>query len=469
MRMAAGGRIHQRTHGSERLVERIGFPLLIVLLVALALAGGASRPDALGQALVRAIATFVLIAAALSGELRLRYRTLWALLIAAATLLIIQLVPLPPMVWQSLPGRAFVRDADALLGDKVPWRPLSLVPDGTLNALFSLIVPLAVLALLCMGSGRSGRASVNAVFVLILASSGLALLQILGAIPDNPFINETDGAASGFLANRNHQALMLAVGMVVAPGWALLPGKVVGWRVASAAAAVMWLGLMILVTGSRAGIILILLALMFDMALVQAALKREKAARWLHARPWRRFALPVVAFAMAAALIGLSLIGNRALSFDRLADLDAGEDVRVRALPVVWQMVRDYFPSGAGGGAFEPLFRLHEPFALLKPTYFNHAHDDFLELLVEHGIAGAVLVLAGLAWVVRLSVGVWRGDGRVEEVFRGRLGSAVILLMLVASITDYPLRTPLVMAILVLAAAWLADGGRAAKLYRAAG
>jgi O-antigen ligase len=172
---------------------------------------------------------------------------------------------------------------------------------------------------------------------------------------------------------------------------------------------------------------------------------------------------------MAAALIGLSLIGNRALSFDRLADLDAGEDVRVRALPVVWQMVRDYFPSGAGGGAFEPLFRLHEPFALLKPTYFNHAHDDFLELLVEHGIAGAVLVLAGLAWVVRLSVGVWRGDGRVEEVFRGRLGSAVILLMLVASITDYPLRTPLVMAILVLAAAWLADGGRAAKLYRAAG
>ena len=54
---------------------------------------------------------------------------------------------------------------------------------------------------------------------------------------------------------------------------------------------------------------------------------------------------------------------------------------KVRALPTIERLIAAYAPWGSGLGTFEQVFKLHEPDALLSPSYLNHAHNDWLELV----------------------------------------------------------------------------------------
>ncbi|RYE96337.1 MAG: hypothetical protein EOO77_41165 [Oxalobacteraceae bacterium] len=123
-------------------------------------------------------------------------------------------------------------------------------------------------------------------------------------------------------------------------------------------------------------------------------------------------------------------------------------------------MIRTYFPFGAGMGSFDPIFRMHEPFALLKPTYFNHAHNDFLEIVLNAGLPGLLLLLIALGWWGWKSMVAWRGDA---AHILPRLGSVMLLLILIASIIDYPARTPIIMAMAMIAAIWLNSQGASAR------
>ena len=69
------------------------------------------------------------------------------LVLTALMLLVplIQLVPLPPSIWTALPGRAPVADGFRLLGQPLPWLPMSLAPARTVASLLWLLPALAVL------------------------------------------------------------------------------------------------------------------------------------------------------------------------------------------------------------------------------------------------------------------------------------------------------------------------------------
>ena len=79
---------------------------------------------------------------------------------------------------------------------------------------------------------------------------------------------------------------------------------------------------------------------------------------------------------------------------------------------------------------------------------------------------GLLLLLAGLVWWLVASVRVFR-DRSGSEALLGRLGSSMIGLILIASIVDYPSRTPIMMATIVIAAIWLGLGqqGRKARHF----
>jgi O-antigen ligase len=190
-------------------------------------------------------------------------------------------------------------------------------------------------------------------------------------------------------------------------------------------------------------------------------------ARRLAASLPRWIAPVMIAFALGCVglVVWLSLSADRAVYLNRVASMDVEQDMRVRALPVVWSMIGEYFPVGTGAGAFDPIFRIHEPFSLLKPTYFNHAHNDYLEVILDTGLPGLLILLAALVWWGWKSIRVWGSDAGAAAK-TGRLGSTVILLVLIASAVDYPARTPLIMALLVVAAAWLADGARGLDALR---
>jgi O-antigen ligase len=117
-----------------------------------------------------------------------------------------------------------------------------------------------------------------------------------------------------------------------------------------------------------------------------------------------------------------------------------------------------FAPWGGGFGTFDPLFRMREPFDNLSPTYINHAHNDLLEIYIEGGIVALVLVLAFVAWVTLRSVLAWRPtpESVTEEHLVARCGSVLVLMALVASLADYPLRTPAHEAVAAVAVAMLA-------------
>jgi O-antigen ligase len=75
-----------------------------------------------------------------------------------------------------------------------------------------------------------------------------------------------------------------------------------------------------------------------------------------------------------------------------------------------------------------------------------------LEILFTAGLPGAALVLLALAF---LAAAAWRslrasGDAALFK----RLGILVIILLAIASISDDPVRTPILSAVFVLAAIW---------------
>lgn len=442
---------------SRQLKDRsatVWFLLFATFLGVLWLAGGASRADVLGQPLVRSVSVAAVMVVVIFAERWkiLEGRAILAFLAACLVLGLVQLIPLPASIWTSLPGRAVFVPAD---GGETIARPLSIVPGATMNAMASLLVPLAtILLVLATGQALFTRMC-TAVLGLILVSTLQGALQFSGTHPINPFINDPVVDVVGPFANRNHFALALAVGCLVLPVWTFLPARLQAWRIAASVMAWPLFLLMALATGSRAGLGLCCIGSALGLAIILRPLRA-----YLRSKP--RWVIPVVASVSGGVvllLIAISVGSNRAVAVDRALSVGLGGDIRFLGLPTVIAMVREYFPFGTGFGGFDPLFRLHEPFELLRPTYFNHAHNDVLEVILDGGLPGLVLLLVAIAWWGWASTRAWRMK-LSSQVMLARLGSGILVLIFLASLVDYPARTPLIMALIAIAASWLSAGSR---------
>lgn len=434
-----------------RFSPDLSLVLLVVLLVIFWLTGGASREDVSGQILSRGAAWIAIVVAVLFVQRpRIMEARGAALLLGAAILLCAaQLVPLPSGIWRELPGRAAF--TESLISPPGLWRPWSLVPGATVNALSSLVVPCAVLVLATGVSEEQKRWIPVAILAVIGLALLIGLLQFTGARIINPFVNGSLGAVDGMIANRNHFALFLAIGLLIAPVWGVSAGSRSHVRAPIALGLVLLLVLTILASGSRAGIALGIIAFTLGFTISRREVKSAL-------RRYPRWTLPAVGIGilvLIAIFVLASFAAGRAASIDRLIVDDPGTDMRSRGLPTVLTTVRVYFPFGSGLGSFDPIFRMHEPFALLKPTYFNHAHNDFLEIVLTAGLPGLLLLIAAVAWWAWRSVVAWRGNAVLPK-----LGSATLLLILLASIVDYPARTPIIMAMTTIAAIWLGGAER---------
>lgn len=434
------------------------FLLLCLFLIGIWIAGGASRMEASGQLLARSLSWVVLLGFVLSGATprAAGLRPVLLLLLASIGLVIVQLIPLPPSVWQSLPGREQLTEAAAIAGQPQPWRPLAIVPSAALNALSSLIVPFVTLLLVSALSESENRRLLGILLSLIVLSMLVGALQFSGARIYSPLVGGTPGDVSGFFANRNHFGLFLALGCLIAPIWAFLDGRHANLRTAIAVGLVLLFTLTILATGSRAGMLAGSLALLAAIGLCAPHIKRQ----WKGQSRWLILSVIMLIVALIAGLIALSFSADRAIAIQRAISLDAGQDLRARALPIIITMIGNYFPAGSGFGGFDRIYMMHEPLNLLQVTYFNHAHNDFLEIALDGGLPGIALVGAALLWWTLASLRVWRAGERYKL---GRLGSAMLLLILIASIFDYPVRTPMMMTILAIAAAWLSQAATLAR------
>lgn len=449
-----------------------GHWMLAGFLVFAALIGGSARPDVLSLVILRPAAILACAWGAwkLSGDALRRHRFAFGMIAATILLAAIHLVPLPPAVWQALPGRALVAEIGGRTELGPVWRPISLTPDDTRNALFSLSVPLAVLLL---GAELRRPALERLLLVMVavgLVSGFVGLLQLLGP-PTGPLYlyRQTNyGAATGLFANRNHQAIFLAT---LFPMLAALVttrrGTLHATRDAyGALAAGIFLIPLLLVTGSRAGVVLGAAGLLSVPALLRLETRRERRGRaTVPLSGWRRVQSPralitagaLLAVGLAALTIGLS----RAESVTRLIGVGADEELRFKVWPVILATIPTYFPVGSGIGSFVQVFQVVEPDRILRPTYLNHAHNDVLEVLLTAGLPGAALLLVALAgWAVAARRAFATGIDGADGVLFARLGVVLIGLLALGSVGDYPLRTPFLAAALSLATLWSGGLGR---------
>ena len=155
---------------------------LVGFLALVFLTGGGSRSDVQSLIILRPASLLFLafgIWSLKAAQLR-EHRFLFGMALACLSLTAIHLVPLPPSIWHNLAGRAVLVEIDALVGNRLIWRPLSMVPHSTWNALFALFVPLAVLTLTVQISRERQFSLLNALLMLGLLSGLISVLQSIG-------------------------------------------------------------------------------------------------------------------------------------------------------------------------------------------------------------------------------------------------------------------------------------------------
>lgn len=434
-----------------------GLFAFFVLLGVLAFAGGSSRNGEPGQ-LVSQLAAIAAGLGAVISRVTQGGRSLrgpfWTL--AALTgLMLLQLVPLPPALWTLLPGRAIFVDMGVRAGVGGTWRPISISPDATVAAALGMLPAFA--ALIAMATVPRDRIwwVIHGLGICIVLSAVIGLAQIItGGTGPLYFYRVTNfHVATGLLANRNHAGLFLALGLpligaLLARAHARSRRAVPAIAMVGAGGAVVLLLVALLATGSRAGLLVGAIGLGAGLALARAALSASFASvRTL--RP----AIVVAIAVVVAATLGL-LATSSWETITRLRALNVASDGRAILFWPNFMLGWSYFPAGIGFGAFPQAFRIVEPFDNLSLSYLNHAHNDWLEIVIEGGVAAIALVVGVATWAVRSLATIRRVPDAGTRAF-GWLGAVWMVMIVVASAFDYPLRTPLIATVWVVAMASL--------------
>jgi O-antigen ligase len=443
------------------------FWLTALTLLAALLLGGGTRGGFLSDALLQflAIPLLLLSASRLSDLFRREpakaRQVRWEIAFCLAVVLVplIQLVPLPPMLWTLLPHREPLIASFDGLGQGLPWLPISVSPNATWLSVTALLPTLAVFFGTILLGYRERRLLSLMVVAFGIVSAFLGLLQIAqGSGSRLRFFAATNlTEAVGFFANRNHFAAFLYVVLLFAAVWAIDIGFAVGpWRDrrifearSIVAITASFLAIVILLAAeamarSRAGMILT----MVSLAGVYGLVLTDRRRRTLSATPLN--------FLFAAAGTASILVVQFAL-YRVLArfNTDPLDDLRLQFARTTIEAAWAYMPFGAGMGTFVPVYGMFEkPQDLFAHAYINHAHDDILELWLETGIFGIALMAAFAAWFVSRAAKIWRlGSVGANEFDRSlsRAATIAVALIVTHSFLDYPLRTAAMTAILAFA------------------
>ena len=154
-----------------------------------------------------------------------------------------------------------------------------------------------------------------------------------------------------------------------------------------------------------------------------------------------------------------SILLSRSLAFDRLFSGGDVEELRWQLLPTLFTMIKDYMPWGSGFGSFEHVYKIYESQELLRPSYLNQAHNDWLQYPIEGGVPALLIAIWAIIWFIRrLWIGAknWRSSNPAK--YSVLMCLAVILFFLAASIGDYPLRVPIIMAVFAVLICLFNDG-----------
>jgi O-antigen ligase len=425
--------------------------LASTLLLIAFMGGGDSAHANLGTMAAQLFAIPVLIHAALQATRRgrlgsLRWEVLCVLLIVLLPLL--QLLPLPMSLWSLPAARASLLQDLVAVGVASGSKTWSLSPAVTERALLFLLPGLALFfSMLAVGRIAWQRMLVlliglsvgNLVFALIQAAAGRD--SFLNPYPD--FVP----ALGGIFANSNHQADIVAIGLMLVvvllfDAWKQFRA---GRRSIARAGAFFTTALILVAAlpsiGSRAGVIV-------AMIMLGGAFM---CSGWLTLNSFRQSRLLQVGSALALVVFLVAL--KAGLGWLEMEAIDpATKFSRYRIASETVRIGAEYAPLGSGFGTFIPAFQQGASDDFLMHEYVNNAHNDYAQWWLEGGIAGVLVTLLALAILLKTLIRLLRQ--RLESTSRvygmaAMMGIGVIVLH---STVDYPLRTPGLLAVFAVMA-----------------
>lgn len=442
------------------ILQKLGPAAGLLLLLSLTfLLGGSSRAETTSMILLRPISIIALVAGIilLPKSVWQANRPLILCCIAWLALTLLHLLPLPPAIWQALPGRALATSIDQAAGLAI-WRPLSLAPWQTVISALAVALPSGALLLTLRIPTDRATSVVVALLVLVLISAVMGLVQVIGG-EGNAFYTYavTNGqSAVGLFANRNHNAIFLSIGFpLIAAAVALLKGPVETQRnreIAALGAGLLLIPFLV-TTQSRAGLLLGMIGIVLALWVY-----RTPAASLQRRRPQKRTDPRLILAGMvAAALVMLTVVFTATNAVERLGRLSNEDDeLRFQVWPTIARLVSDYFPWGSGLGTFVEAYGAAEPTNLLQPTYLNHAHNDWLEVAMTGGLPFMLLIAVAAVITARRGFGILRSAKSPARQVLARLGFSICFILLLGSVYDYPLRTPSLIALFAIGTAFWA-------------
>jgi O-antigen ligase len=367
---------------------------------------------------------------------------------------LIYLVPLPVGLSLGLAGREPIAAGLAQLGVTANSLPISLDPNASISSILRLLPPAAMFLIALQMTQRQRRRLAYVVLAVAVVSVALGIVQLVGGERSTMrfYAITNPNLPVGFFANGNHQATLLLCAIAFAGYLAARAIRKGGSRsrrsggaIVSAAMAI-FLVVGLLMIGSMAGYGLLLPAALASLLIYRREAFGSITRKWLAA-----IAIVFVLF-LGAALAGP--ISNQALAGE-LSDAPTSRKV-IGATTL--QAIGDYLPLGSGLGTFPHVYRTYSDPYRAMAEYVNHAHNDYLEVALEMGLPGLLLVALFIAWWVRRSFAVWTGEPK--DAALASAASVIIGVVLLHSIVDYPIRTSAIAAVFAAACALIMPARR---------
>jgi len=252
------------------------------------------------------------------------------------------------------------------------------------------------------------------------------------------------GSAVGFFANVNHMGTLLVITFPFVAALAAMPRGRDRQRDAARLALCGGLALVVIVgialNGSFAAYGLGLPVLAASALILFPAHQRL--------RFWAPLAIALLLVA-SIAVLEVTPIGAEALSKQATTSVQSRQEI----FATTSKAINDFFPWGSGLGSFTSVYHLYENPQQVTSTYVVHAHNDYLELALEMGLPGIILMLAFIIYWAAAAWQSWRAPGGSAVVRAASIASSAII---AHSIFDFPLRTAAISASLGVCLALLA-------------
>ncbi|MGE4350922.1 MAG: O-antigen ligase family protein [Bdellovibrionales bacterium] len=398
------------------LVRPLWIPAFSLLLVLLPLPFGTNRP---WSSDLFAVLCGALLAAMLWTERQqdlftgnLPVKRIWTSTILISIVIVwsfLQIVPWTPTSWH----HPIWQEASALLG-KVGGS-ISIDP-GVFPETLVRFVSYIVCFILALAIGRDTHHARHLVKALAFAGFGYALYGILAqSAGSDTILWYKKWAYQGFLTstfvNKNSYALYAGLGFLCCCAFLFHHFKNFSHldrvlahqsKVAAILASlrlrdyfyllfpVLFLAALAM-TGSRAGIASTLIGAIAFLAAF-AINKKWQMHQW-------------VSFIIIAAILFLSFVGMGGDALLLRVDSQAINDdtaMRMAAYDLSVQAIQDNPWLGFGLGTFNTAFKLYRDESL--PIWFHHAHNDYLEMIMDLGLPVALCLFAAIALMVSCAV-----------------------------------------------------------------